>query len=125
MARRRKNFAKTKFKTRTVFKKIGSKAKKGLKSLMSDLPIVSFGYGVVRNDIAGLVSPLSSKLPFGELNDEITLGLGAYALSKVMKGSTPILKKIIDNEAYTAGMFVRQGVKSNKVSGNTDGYVYG
>jgi hypothetical protein len=128
MARRRKgkSFARAKTRTVTRFKRVGGKVKKGLKGLMSDLPIMSFGYGLVRNDIAGIVSPLSSKLPFGDLNDEIAIGLSAYGLSKVMRGSSPIMKKIIDNEAFTAGMFTRQKVgNKGNVSGNSNGYVYG
>jgi len=126
MARRRKSAfsKKAKTRTKTVFKRIGSKAKKGFKGMLNDLPVMSFGYGLVRNDIAGMVTPMSSKLPFGELNDEIALGLSAYLVSKLVKGSTPIMKKIIDNEAYTAGLFVRQGVKGTKNS-NGNSYVYG
>jgi len=97
----------------------------GFKGIMNSLPIMSFGYGLVRTPIAQAMKPLTDKLPLGEYNDEVVLGIGAYFLAKSKMGMvSQIGSKILDIEGYRAGELTSSKVVSGNstVSGVKDAY---
>jgi hypothetical protein len=64
----------------------------------------AFVYGAARPALSSLVSPLTSKIPFGNYADELVLGLGGYFMAK--KGSGMIRdagKAILTVEAASLG----------------------
>ena len=86
MARRRKAF-------RRAFSRVASsprrqaRARRGRNSSgstnpMMDLVLPSMAYGAVRGTVKAYAQPLTDKLPFGDNNDEIALGVAGYFLYK-------------------------------------------
>ena len=53
--------------------------------------VPSMVYGGLREKASNLLSPISSKIPFGSIADEITMGFASYMLAKKGKG---MLKKV-------------------------------
>lgn len=47
-------------------------------------------YGGIRARVSNALTPITSKLPFGDLTDEVAMGVLSYALAK---GKIPILNK--------------------------------
>lgn len=87
----------------------------GRSSFTSGLPmkeaLYSAGYGFVRRDIVGVAAPVISMVPAGDYSDNVTLGLGAYVLSRFISNGMvrDACKTIIVNEAFLAGAKARAG----------------
>lgn len=84
MAKRRRT------RTRTVFKK----AKRRAKSAMSKpgaVIIPAMAYGALRSKMAVALTPVLSKIPGGNVADEIGMGLLSYMVAKKGKG---MVKKV-------------------------------
>ena len=64
-------------------------------------------YGVGRSYVANAVSPFSSMLPLGTLNDNVTMGLLSYLL---MKNTSVVLSNV-----GKAGLFVESSIASNEL----------
>lgn len=81
------------------------------------LLIGSMIYGAAREKVSNLLTPVTSKIPLGEITDEATLGLISYYAAKKGKG---IIKQI-----GTAGLTIeaaRLGEYAlSRVSGATNG----
>lgn len=120
-------------KARTVTRYIKSKARrKGGRSsgfgkignIFNSLPILAFGYGIIRTPIANAIQPLTSKLPLGEYSDEVGLALAGYFMSK----QSGMLGKLGDNmltiEGYRAGELTSSRVitGNSSVAGVKDAY---
>ena len=82
MARRRKA------KTRTITRYVKRKAKRrrsgssGVKMLQMD----AIAYGAVRGMLSNLLVPITSKIPLGNMADEIGVGLFNYFVAKNSSG---------------------------------------
>jgi hypothetical protein len=64
-------------------------------------------YGVGRSYVATAVNPISSMLPLGSLNDNVTMGLLSYLL---MKNTSGVLSNV-----GKAGLFVESSIASNEL----------
>ena len=94
MARRRKAF-------RRVFARAVSPMRKksrsrgnssGSANPLMDIVLPAAAYGAVRGTIKAYAQPLTDKLPFGENNDEVALGVAGYFLYK--KAGNKFLKNM-------------------------------
>lgn len=76
---------------RRTFKKSSSKRKsQGLTT--NDILISSAIYGAGRGTVAGLIRPITEKLPIPQATDEVGLAIGAWFLAK--KAKSKMLKNI-------------------------------
>lgn len=118
-------------KARTMVRYVKSKGRRrggsssGFKGMFNRLPILPFGYGLVRTPIANAITPVTNKLPFGEYNDEIALGVIAFFVAKQKGIFGQIGSKVLDIEGYRAGELTSSKVitGTGAVSGTRD-YVY-
>ena len=73
----------------------------------------SGAYGYFRSDVVGFAQPVISMVPAGDYSDNVTLGLGAYAISYLLKPSNAYVKQglrtIVLSEAFVAGAKARAG----------------
>jgi len=121
MAKRRFSFKKARARAGGFFKRARSYSKKGF-GLLGKLPIVPFLYGLVRRPATGALSPIISKVPT-DYNDEVVMSALAFIASKVVKGSAPIAKQIIDIEFYRMGELTGSMVMPGSTAGSGNFYV--
>lgn len=110
MARRTRKSRRTRtffsrFRKRSRSSSNGSRGVSGTELLGAAL------YGATRNDIANMVTPLSSKVPVGTIGDELVIGGGAWFAKKYVR--MPLLKSFLNSamvvEAARVGAAVRDG----------------
>lgn len=126
MARRRK--AKTRVVYRT--KKVRAKRRRNTSSKVKLLNTDAMIYGAFREKLSNMLTPVTSKVPFGDLADEFVMGGAMYFLAK-QKGMVGRVAKtglIIENarigEALISGSLGGVfGGSTNNTAGQ--GYVYG
>lgn len=118
MARRRT--ART--RSRRSYFRLGAKRRGGRKSQKLDLmgTVLAAGiYGVGREPVAGLISPVTNMLPVGDYKDEVGMALVSYFMAK--KG-TGIIKNVgkagLTIEAYRASTSLAGGLFGGKSSSN-------
>jgi hypothetical protein len=121
--------AKRRFKTRTVFRtakrKSYGKGSSGVKPEQIIIP--SLIYGAVREKASNMLTPITSKVPMGNIADELVLGTISYFLAKKGKG---MVKQIgiagLTIESARLGEAIADGsIMGNSSSKSTNGYVYG
>lgn len=75
--------------------------------------LFSAGYGYFRRDIVDFAKPLINMIPAGDYSDNVALGLGAYAVSYLLKPTDPnikaALRTVVLNESFVAGSKMRAG----------------
>jgi hypothetical protein len=106
-----KKFKKIKYKVQKMARRKRYSKKRSFKSGSSISPmktLVTGGiYGAGRETISGLIQPLTSMMPFGDYNDEITLGVAGYFASKGTFGNNAWVKEmgrtVLAVESYRAG----------------------
>jgi len=92
MVRRRK--AKTRTVYRTAKKTRRKKSYGGgvsNKELMG-MTAAAVGYGFLRGKLSSAITPLTSKIPLGNITDEVVLGMAGYFLAK--KSKNKMLKNV-------------------------------
>ena len=106
------------FKARAK-RRSGSKSSNGIKIL----DVYAIGYGAVRQYLAQLVQPLTSKLPFGGLADNIVMGAVNYGAYKFipMPMVKEIAKKGLIIENAMVGAELVGMVQGNTSSGSNAG----
>lgn len=90
MAKRRKSIVKRTSSRRSFFK-LKAKRGKSVSTKINPIQIDSMLYGVARSPIAQLMQPITAKLPFLEVSDELALGVANYFIAKNTSG---IIKKV-------------------------------
>jgi len=93
MAKRRKKYNFKRRKTygrRYAIKTYGKRRKKSL-SGVTTIALASAIYGGLRQRVSSALKPYTSRIPAGELADEVGMGLLSWAL---YKGKVPLLNKV-------------------------------
>ena len=67
---------------------VKAKSKRRSKATTNPLSMIlpAMGYGAVRGKVSQLIQPVTSKIPFGNLADEIGMGVLSYYAAKKGKG---------------------------------------
>jgi len=88
--------------------------------------LYGLGYGAVRNPIANAIQPLSSKLPFGQYNDEIAMIGVAWGAKTFFRN--PMIAKAANvamiAEAVSVGSQITAGTMQSN-SGSFSGAAFG
>lgn len=114
MAKKRYNFArKARKSVGGFFRRAKSRGKSQSGGLMMALA-ASVLYGAFRKDLAQYAAPLTSKLPFGGMSDEVVLGGLAYLGSRYGSGVVRTASlSALHVEAALAGSALREGSAFN------------
>ena len=89
---------------RTFFKAKPKRRKASRSSSLMNLVLGAGLYGLGREYVSGLISPITNALPLGQYTDEVAMLITSYGLSK---GKIPLLNKIkILREAGKAGIAI-------------------
>lgn len=77
-------------------------------------------YGYFRSDVVSFAAPAINMVPAGDYSDNVTLGLGAYAVSYFLKPSNAYVKQalrtVVLSEAFIAGAKMRRGASLTTTS---------
>ena len=123
--------AKRRAKTRVVYRRAKAKPKRRrststrAKLINTDAMI----YGAFREKLSSMLDPVTSKIPFGSISDEIAMGGAMYFLTKQkgMIGKVARTGLIIENARI--GEALASGSLGGFLGGNNNtagqGYVYG
>lgn len=109
--------SKTKRST-TMVKKTSSRGKSS-NGLMSQV-LGAVIYGAIRTPVATAARPISDKLPFGQLNDEVTMFGLAWVAKKFFGSKVPLVGNIT-----RAGMLIEAGQAGQSLLGGSLGGLFG
>jgi len=120
MARRRKS------RTKTIYRNVKKKAKKyGKKatSLKNPLQIDAMIYGGLRAKVSNAISPFTSKIPLGDIADEVGMGLMNWMIAKKTSGMIKniALKGLVIENARVGEAIATQGMGILSGAGTTTG----
>ena len=120
MARRRKT------KTKTIFKRARKKARhygKKATSLKNPLQIDAMIYGGLRAKVSNAISPFTSKIPLGDIADEVGMGLMNWMIAKKTSGMIKniALKGLVIENARVGEAIATQGMGILSGAGTTTG----
>jgi hypothetical protein len=121
MARRRRRA-----KARTITRYVKKKAKRyGRKatSLTKPVQIDSMIYGGLRAKVSNAISPFTSKIPLGDISDELGMGLLNYMVAKKSSGMIKniAMKGLVIENARVGEAIATQGVGLLSGAGTTAG----
>lgn len=104
MARRKKRATSRKYRAapRAFFKAKKRRSSKGTSSGSTAMQLIAAGlYGAGRGWLANFIAPVTARIPFGGIADEVGM-LGAnWAIGKFIGGKVPLLR-----QATKAGMLI-------------------
>lgn len=104
MAKKRYNFMKRRSAKRSF--KRSSRRSSGSTGMKGDIALIggSMIYGAGREFVSTKLAPITSKIPAGELSDEVGMGVLSYFL---YKGKIPLLNKIpMSRDIGRAGLII-------------------
>lgn len=130
--------AKRRFRrARAAFARVGRRFRRSSSrgTVSSNIPIIVGGaaYGAGRAWIADKVSPYTSKLPLGNIADEVGMGVLLIVAKKLNKGRMPWLNHIANGGLAVESARIGEAIASGSVgmgsssSGNlvNQGFLYG
>ena len=85
MRRRLRGFARSRRGSFRGFKR-GRSRRSGGKIMGSLVQVDAMAYGALRQYVSNLISPLTSKIPLGNLSDEVAMGVINYFVAKKTGG---------------------------------------
>jgi len=118
---------KIKSRSRQMKRRKKGYSKRGSSSSVSPMKLLigAMIYGAAREKVSNLLTPLTSKIPLGDVTDEAVLGLISYYTAKKGKG---VLKQIgqagLSIEAARLGEYAVSKFMNNSTSGTSSEYTF-
>lgn len=109
---RRRKYTKRASPRRSFFKMKSKRSRKGSNSVKM-LQIDAMAYGAVRGLLSNWISPLTSKIPLGDMADEVGCGLVDYFVAKNTSG---MIKNIATKGLIIENAFVGSALASKMMT---------
>lgn len=77
--------------------------------------VASAAYGAVREKVSTVISPLTSKIPLGDVADEVGMIIVATVAKKYIKN--PIVTKIADAALIVEGARIGESIATGRIMG--------